>query len=193
NWPLAIAAYNSGEGTVQNAMDRNAKHGKGTSFWSLSLPAETESYVPRLLALAAIINNPTKYGVTLPPVHSGIFFSVISLKQQIDLSEAAKMANIPLSQLYELNPGYNRWATDPKGPYRLLLPVGATMIFEARYAERFGSTNIVSITGPSHETTSAILAQSTGKNAGDVNKLEQSMLKGTPPTLSDIHKIYTNS
>lgn len=187
NWPLAIAAYNSGEGTVQNAIDRNAHRGRGTTFWELDLPAETESYVPRLLALAAIVSNPAKYGVDLPPIHNGPYFSMVSLKQQIDLSQAAKMADISLSTLYELNPGYNRWATDPKGPYRLLLPIDAVSLFEARYAEQFGPHNIVSETSPSHATTKAILVN-TNKNNSSVNSVEQAMVKGsTPnPTLNSI-------
>jgi membrane-bound lytic murein transglycosylase D len=181
NWPLAIAAYNSGEGTVQNAIDRNAHRGRGTTFWALNLPAETESYVPRLLALAAIISNPAKYGVDLPPVHNGPYFGVVSLKQQIDLSQAAKLAEIPLSELYELNPGYNRWATDPKGPYRLLLPISAISRFEAKYSMQFGSHNIVSANSPSNATTKAVLASTTESNP-NTNGVEQSMVKGKTPT-----------
>ena len=133
NWPLAIAAYNSGEGTVQHAIDRNAQRNHNTDFFSLNLPAETESYVPRLLALAAIIQNPQAYHLDLPTLHSGTYFTILSLKQQIDLSVAAKMAGISLTLLYELNPGYSRWATDPKGPYRLLLPSSAVNIFNMNY------------------------------------------------------------
>lgn len=177
NWPLAIAAYNSGEGTVQNAIDRNAHRGRGTSFWSLNLPAETESYVPRLLALAAIVNNPGKYGIDLPPIVYRPYFGVVSLKQQIDLSQAAKMASIPLSQLYELNPGYSRWATDPKGPYRLLLPIGAISRFQSEYSMQYGADKIVSINSPSHATTQAILV-----NAKSNNGIEQSMVEGKPLT-----------
>ena len=37
---------------------------------------------------------------------------------------AAKMADLPMEELYRLNPAFNRWATDPKGPHRILVPVG---------------------------------------------------------------------
>lgn len=178
NWPLAIAAYNSGEGTVQNAIDRNAKRGLGTSFGALNLPAETESYVPRLMALAAIVSNPGKYGVVLPPIKTGPYFGVVSLKKQIDLSQAAKMAGIKLAVLYELNPGYNRWATDPKGPYRLLLPLDAIARFEAVYAEQFGAHSIIS---SSHETTSAVLVDS-NSHATSVRPTEEAIVTKPLPT-----------
>lgn len=184
DWPLAIAAYNSGEGTVQNAIDRNAKRGLDTHFESLSLPVETENYVPRLMALAAIISNPSKYGITLPPLYTGQYFSVLSLPHQIDLSTAAKMANIKLNTLYELNPGYSRWATDPKGPYRLLIPVAATSQFEAAYDSEFSSHKLVE---SSHETTQAILA-STHPHAGTpttpLNPVEESIVKASPTALA---------
>src|SRR5207249_4132149 len=65
NWLLAIAAYNTGEGNVQNAIRHNTQRDKNTSFWALPLADETRSYIPRLLALAAIVKDPAKYGVTL--------------------------------------------------------------------------------------------------------------------------------
>ena len=57
NWLHALAAYNSGEGRVRNAIRKNKRLGKPTDFWSLSLPRETRAYVPKLLALADILKN----------------------------------------------------------------------------------------------------------------------------------------
>lgn len=68
DWMLALAAYNSGEGTVQKAIKKNKRSGKDTSFWSLSLPKETQNYVPKLLALAEVIKNPDKHEVSLPMI-----------------------------------------------------------------------------------------------------------------------------
>ena len=66
DWLLAIAAYNAGEGTVSYVQRRNATWGKGTDFWSLSLPRETKQYVPRLLALIHVIENSSSLGIRLP-------------------------------------------------------------------------------------------------------------------------------
>lgn len=189
NWLLAIAAYNSGEGTVQNAVDRNAHRGAGTTFWELHLPAETESYVPRLLALAAIVSNPGKYGVALPPIKYGPYFDVVQLKKQIDLSEAAKMAGIPLSQLYELNPGYNRWATDPKGPYTLLLPLSNVRLFEVNYQLAYGDSSIVGSKMKAAATQSAVKNGPSAVTETTLNTFDQGAVVGVSapaPTMASV-------
>ena len=142
-WYLAIASYNAGEGTVQKAVNRNAKAGKATDFWDLSLPAETEAYVPKLLAIAAIVQDPQKYNITLPYIPNKPFFAEVVLDKQIDMKTAAAMAGISLDQLYELNPGYKRWATDPNGPYRLLLPIADVNTFEEKLAQEEGINALV--------------------------------------------------
>ena len=123
NWLLAMAAYDTGEGNVQAAIDRNAHAGKSISFWSLGLPKETQNYVPKILALATIIAHPYKYPINLPYLPNAPYLSKVNIGSQIDLARAAKMAGVSLKTLTELNPGYNRWATDPRGKHFLLLPV----------------------------------------------------------------------
>ncbi|MEC8819653.1 MAG: transglycosylase SLT domain-containing protein, partial [Pseudomonadota bacterium] len=61
DWELALAAYNSGMGNVGKAIKQNKKQRKPTSFWDLKLPRETQAYVPKLLALSAIIKDPVHY------------------------------------------------------------------------------------------------------------------------------------
>ncbi len=134
-WLQAIAAYDSGEGTVQNAIRRNQKDGENTDFWHLKLPRETEAYVPRLLALAAIISHPSRYPIQLPKIPNEAYFQRIDVGSQIDLTHAAKLAGISLKELYRLNPGYNRWATDPSGPYAIVLPIDAVDKFKTNLAK----------------------------------------------------------
>jgi len=130
DWLLALAAYNSGQGTVNKAIRKNRKKGKPTDFWSLDLPAETRSYVPKLLALAKIIDNPKRYGIELFAVPNKPYFAAVDTQSQIDLAQAAEMAEMKIDELYRLNPGFNRWATTPSGPHRLLVPVANKAIFD---------------------------------------------------------------
>jgi membrane-bound lytic murein transglycosylase D len=124
DWALAFAAYNCGEGTVSRAQARNRAQGKGTDYWSIRplLPRETRGYVPRLLAIAAAARNPAQFDVSLPPIANEPYFSIVKLNSQVDLGLAAKIMGVDLKTLQKLNPGFKRWATDPDGPHRLLVP-----------------------------------------------------------------------
>ena len=122
DWLLAIAAYNIGEVAIQHAVDENRAAGLPTDFWHLKLPAETRAYVPELLALKRLIADPERYGIDLPPIPDQPYFAVVHVGTQIDLRVAAKLAGTSYHKLVELNPGFNRWETDPDGPHRLLVP-----------------------------------------------------------------------
>lgn len=135
DWLLALAAYNSGAGTVRKAIRKNRRKGLGTDFWSLSLPKETRAYVPKLLALAKLVKKPEQYGITLKPIANQPYFAVANTGGQIDLSQVAELADTPLEEIYRLNPGYNRWATHPNGPHQILVPVAKKRLFEEQLAE----------------------------------------------------------
>ena len=135
DWLLALAAYNSGWGTVTKAIKRNKRKGKGTDFWSLDLPRETEGYVPKLLAISEIIAHPKKYNLTINPIPNKPYIAEVDTESQIDLALAADLAEISLEDLYVLNPGFNRWATDPKGPHKLMVPVDKVDVFNQNLAE----------------------------------------------------------
>jgi len=135
DWMLALAAYNSGSGTVRRAIRRNKKANRPTDFWHLKLPKETQAYVPKLLALKAIISSPEKYSVSLRCIPDAPGFKQVTTKAQIDLALAAELAEIDIDTLYNYNPAFNRWATDPDGPHSLILPIASAASFEQNYAK----------------------------------------------------------
>jgi membrane-bound lytic murein transglycosylase D len=122
DWLLAVAAYNCGELTVSRAIQRNQRLGKPTDFWHLKLPTETRGYVPELLAMRRLVANPERYGLEFSRIPNEPYFIAITTGGQIDLKVVADVAGISIEDLYELNPAFHRWATDPTGPYRLLVP-----------------------------------------------------------------------
>ncbi len=134
DWLLAVASYNAGGGAVTRAVRRNLANSKPTDFWHLSLPRETRGYVPRLLALAALVRDPAAYGITLPELTDAPQFSTVDVGSQLDLALAAELAGLDLDTLYAFNSGYNRWATDPEGPHRLVLPVEVADTFSQALA-----------------------------------------------------------
>lgn len=135
DWLRALAAYNSGEGNVRYAVRRNERAGREVDFWSLSLPRETEAYVPRLLAISALIADPERYGVTLKAIPDKPYWEFADIGSQTDLAKIAELADVTTEELYLLNPAFNKWSTRPRGPHRILLPVGKAAPFEAALAE----------------------------------------------------------
>ena len=135
DWMLTLAAYNAGAGTVNRAIRRNRKAGKATDFWSLKLPKETKRYVPKLLALVKIYQNPARYNISLPAVADEPRFEKVAIDSQIDLAKAATLADISVEELYRYNPGFNRWVTAPEGPHHLLIPAKHAQRFKTRLAE----------------------------------------------------------
>ncbi|MFT6267270.1 MAG: membrane-bound lytic murein transglycosylase D [Alphaproteobacteria bacterium] len=135
DWLHALAAYNSGEGRVMRAIKKNKRAGKPTDFWSLDLPRETRAYVPKLLALADILKHQDEYNFRWPTIVNAQVVEVVDVGSQIDLAVAASMADLTITELQALNPGYNRWATDPDGPHRILLPIDKAEGFATKLAQ----------------------------------------------------------
>lgn len=134
DWLLALAAYNSGTGNVIRAVKKNKKKNKPTDFWHLELPVETENYVPKLLALKAIVNKPESYGLSLYPVSYQPHFERVDSGSQIDLAMVAELAEVPIETVYRYNSGFNRWATPPEGPHVITLPKESAKIYRERLA-----------------------------------------------------------
>ena len=123
DWELALAAYNAGPGTIRSAIRYNEKHNRPTDFWHLTrIRKETADYVPKLFALKELFANPEQYGLELLPITRESQYAVVELDGQIDLALAAELAGLTINELYQFNPAFNRWATSPNGPHRLLLP-----------------------------------------------------------------------
>jgi len=135
DWLLAIAAYNCGELAVEHAVAVNRAAGKPIDFWSLKLPAETRAYVPKLLAMKRLMSDPETYGLSISHIPNQPYFTRVDTRGQINLKLAAEIAGITPEELYELNPAFHRWATDPEGPPYLLLPVDGAQVFKENIAQ----------------------------------------------------------
>ncbi len=201
DWLLALAAYNAGGGNVSKAIRKNTRRQRPTDFWSLDLPSETEAYVPKLLALAALFNEPQAHGITLKPLANTPYFEAVETESQIDLAQAAKMADISIDELYLLNPGFNQWATDPAGPHQLLVPIENAETFRAalanlppekriswsRYKVNSGD-NLISIAKKNNTTVATL--RTTNNLQGNVIRAGQMLLI---PTASKEATLYSYS
>lgn len=123
NWQLALAAYNWGPGKVQAAVNRR-KLSSPSSFWNLqNIPKETRAYVPKLLALAEMIQNPKRYHITLPIVENGPQLALVKVDAHVDLKQIAASTGISVKTMRQLNPGYSNMYTVPGVPNTLLIPI----------------------------------------------------------------------
>lgn len=130
DWLLAIAAYNCGPGRIDDAIAQNKANNLPTDYWSLNLPDETQDYVPRLLALATLFNNPSAYNLKLNYLRNEPYFVQVKIERELDVKNlsnksvqaVAELANISLEQFNILNPGYINAKLSDASTYTLLLP-----------------------------------------------------------------------
>lgn len=136
DWLLALASYNGGIGNVQKAKKRYRKRHKNPKdapdFWDLQpyLLKETRHYVPQLLAVSHIINQPDAFNVEIAEIKNKPFFKEVAVDQQISLRKIANLTDISESELRLLNAGYLRPTTPPKGPHNIILPIDKAEILE---------------------------------------------------------------
>lgn len=180
DWYHAIAAYNSGEGRVARAIKANKKAGKPIDFFSLDLPKETSGYVPKLIALADVIANQEKYGISIPAIENRPVLATVDPKEQLDLAIAARYAGLTVKELQSFNPAYNQWATAPNGPHQLLIPVEKVERFNLAMEENRGKgIKVVRYKVKSGDTLSTIADKynTTAKVIKEANQIASNQIR----------------
>src|SRR5579872_5523458 len=133
DWYLAMAAYNSGPGTVQSAVKRTGY----ADFWELYrrnvLPKETRNYVPIIVATAIMAKNPSQYGLQNVIPDPPMKYDTVKINYPVDLRLVAECIEVTPSELQELNPSLLRMTT-PKRSFDLHLPVGTGEKYQAAIA-----------------------------------------------------------
>ena len=131
DWPLALASYNAGEGTVMRAI----KYQGTTNYWELRLPKQTEEYVPQFMAALAISRDPVKYGFADIELDDPMRFDEVALKGAVDLRAIAKLAECSYEELRDLNPSaITAIARGPNGITTVRVPPGKSEIIQKNLA-----------------------------------------------------------
>lgn len=179
---LSLAAYNAGAGTVNRARRDAAGRGEPTDYWHLRLPGETMDYVPKLLAISAIINDPDRYALSLPTIDNTPTVAAIEVDVPLSLERLAQMANVSVRRLKSLNPGHLDGFVDPAYTPELVVPAGAKDTLLAnldgvstgtvRYVVRRGDN--LSAIANLHNVSLASLRQRNGLN-GDMIRAGQTL------------------
>ena len=134
DWYLAMAAYNSGPGTVQAAVKRTGY----ADFWELYrrnvLPKETRNYVPIILAVTIMTKNPSQYGLDDVAMDRAADYDRVTVNYPVDLRLVAECVNSSSSELQDLNPSLLRLTTPRAGNFELHLPAGTKEQYETAIA-----------------------------------------------------------
>ena len=134
DWYLAMAAYNSGPGTVQAAVKRTGY----ADFWELYrrnvLPKETRNYVPIILAVTIMTKNPSQYGLDSVVMEHPADYDIVTVNYPVDLRLVAECVNSTASELQDLNPSLLRMTTPRAGKFELHLPAGTKEEYETAIA-----------------------------------------------------------
>jgi membrane-bound lytic murein transglycosylase D len=131
DWHLALASYNWGEGAVGRAIAKNRAKGLPTDYLSLTMPAETRNYVPKLQALKNIIAQPQLFNVQLDPIPNRPYFVAVERPADMDVAVAAKLAELTVEEFLALNPAFNRPVMTSRSSPTIVLPAEKADIFRA--------------------------------------------------------------
>ena len=134
NWDLALAAYNWGEGAVGRAIAKNQAKGLPGDYESLTMPPETRNYLPKLRAVKNIVADPQAYGLTLADIPNRPYFATITTDRHIDVTLAARFADMPLDDFRFLNPAHNKPVIKAHGSETILLPLDRVGTFQRNLA-----------------------------------------------------------
>ena len=134
DWYLAMAAYNSGPGTVQHAVQRTGY----ADFWELYkrgvLPGETRNYVPIIIAITIMSKNPAQYGLDSVQLDPPLASDPVTISYPVDLRLVAECVDSSVDQLQELNPSLLRMTTPKDQSFVLHVPAGSKEKFEQEIA-----------------------------------------------------------
>jgi membrane-bound lytic murein transglycosylase D len=133
DWQLALASYNWGEGAVGRSMERNRQKGLPTDYESLTVPAETRGYIPKLVAIKNIISDPARFGLTIADIPNEPYFDTVMVKRHIDVKLAAKFAEMTPEEFKFLNPGHSKLVIKAGDAERIILPRHKVETFLANY------------------------------------------------------------
>jgi membrane-bound lytic murein transglycosylase D len=135
DWYLAMAAYNSGPGTVQAAVRKTGY----ADFWELYrrnvLPKETRNYVPIILAVTIMAKNPSQYGLNSVEMDHPEPYDTVAIDYPVDLRLVAECVDSTQAELQDLNPSLLRLTTPRTGQFELHLPKGTKAEYEASISD----------------------------------------------------------
>ncbi len=158
-WDLTLAAYNWGEGRIYGIVQNAQKNGDSLAYADLPFRDATKNYVPKLVALANIIDNPRKFGVSLDSVPNQPYFAIVSATPNSDTQKFIQLASIDAGSFKTLNPQFKINNYSFSNNQKLLLPINKQNI----YAMNTGSVSLPVLAAKTSESVSASIENASSK------------------------------
>jgi membrane-bound lytic murein transglycosylase D len=168
DWSLALAAYNWGEGNLSRAIAKVRARGEVETYENIQMPAETRNYVPKLLAVRNIMQEPEKFGLKLDALPNKPTFVATSIGRHMNIDIAAKLADIPVAEFKELNPAFNLPVFAHKPGRQMLLPATKLHKFETNLAKWDKPLLTWQVHVPDSDTTTSQLASQFDMNPNEL-------------------------
>lgn len=173
DWPLALAAYNWGEGNVARAIAKNKRADLGTGYLDLGMPEETRLYLPKLQAVKNIVANPQVMGTSLPLIENHPHFRSVGITRDIDVALAARLAEVGVNDFKTLNPSMNRLVIFAAGTPQILLPWDNASKFQANFRRYHGPTASWTVWIAPRTMKPAEAAKRTGMTEAELRSVNQ--------------------
>lgn len=135
DWRLVDMAFNAGEYRVKKLLQENRSALSREDIANLKLSPVTHEHLAKLLALGCVINDPARFGVTLPEPAPDDHLVRVTLTAPIDMRVAARLADVPEETLRRYNAGHRQSRISASSPMHLLLPRPALSRFQQRYTQ----------------------------------------------------------
>ena len=174
-WELAIGAYNSGEGNMYKVVYNSGQKRGSVVYDDLNLREETQNYVPKLIALANIIENPKRFGVTLDDVPNEPYFAMTSPVAETTLNTVAKLSGVDNKVFTKLNPQYKNDSYRLGTQHKVLLPITNQNIYYASLNKTDTISDVNSI---------QLANQNSLPASSDISNIKQANLDNNAETLA---------
>ena len=146
DWPLALAGYNAGEQRVLDELQEQ----RVSSYYDLALPAETERFVYKIIAVKIILSNPERYGIYIDPqeYYRPPAVDIVTVRVsggRLHLRSVAEAAGTHFAMIKQLNPQF-RQRYLPPGVHQVFVPKGSAATFAANFQEPYDPEPFVAST-----------------------------------------------